>query len=278
MENRPPAFQFYPADYLSDMNVILMDNQQGGCYWKLMCQEWLANGKGIPKDVNQLAKICGESGEEMAMLWEGIKKCFKPHPKDDTKLIHPRLEKERKKINDNRKKRAKAGKQGANARWQTHGNRIAKPMAKNGSSSSSSTSTSTSVVNKSKEPLEIKETSKAVIDYLNKVTGKHFKYTDANIIIISARLAEKYTLGDIKRVVDIKSAEWLGSKKMDKFLRPSTLFRKSNFDNYANESPDLKDAPKVNKKLEIIKNWGEKHGRANLPTRDSGLIDVGAKN
>jgi uncharacterized phage protein (TIGR02220 family) len=278
MENKSPAFQWYPADYLSDINVILMSNEQRGCYGTLLSHEWLSNGKGIPRDIEAIAKLCGEDSKKMAMLWKGIEKCFKPHPKDDTKLIHPRLEKERKKQNDNRKKRTKAGKQGANARWQTHGNRNATAMAKNGSSSSTSTSTSTSVVNKSKEPWEIKETSKEVIDYLNKVTGKNFKYTDANIIIISARLAEKYTLDDIKRVVDIKSAEWLGGKKMDKFLRPSTLFRKSNFDNYANESPDLKDTPKVNKKLEIIKNWGEKHGRANLPTRDCGLIDVGTKN
>ena len=157
MLNKSPAFQFYPADYVSDMNLILMSNQQGGCYWKLMCQEWLANGKGIPKEVNQLAKICGEPEEEMALLWEGIEPCFKPHPKDPTKLIHPRLEKERKKQKENKKRRVSAGKKGAKARWQSDSNAIDLPLAKDSSSSSTSTSSSTSV----KKPLGEKKPVKA---------------------------------------------------------------------------------------------------------------------
>ena len=96
MKNKAPAFQFYPADYVSDINVILMSNQQRGCYWQLMCQEWLSNGKGIPKEVGELARICGESVKDMEKLWEGLVECFIPHPKDESKLIHPRLEKERK--------------------------------------------------------------------------------------------------------------------------------------------------------------------------------------
>ena len=32
-----PAFQFYPADFLSYENVMLMSNQEVGCYVKLMC-------------------------------------------------------------------------------------------------------------------------------------------------------------------------------------------------------------------------------------------------
>ena len=28
MVNKPPAFQFYPSDFLSDENVVLMNNQE----------------------------------------------------------------------------------------------------------------------------------------------------------------------------------------------------------------------------------------------------------
>ena len=276
MENRPPAFQFYPADYLSDMNVILMDNQQGGCYLKLMSHEWLAFGKGIPREVNDLAKLCGESEEKMAMLWEGIKKCFNPHPKDDTKLIHPRLEKERKKINDNRKKRAKAGKQGANARWQTHSNRIAKPMAKNGSSSSITTSITT-VVNKPKN-LDFIKTAEEIITYLNTKANRNYRFTDKSVSLITSRLKEKYTKEQCFQVIDTKVGKWLGDPNMDHNLRIKTLFAVGHFDDYLNEKKEFKKDSKASSKLEIIKNWGERNGQANLPTRDSGLIDVGAKN
>jgi uncharacterized protein YdaU (DUF1376 family) len=91
-DSKSPAFQFYPADYLSDINVVLMPNQARGCYITLMSHEWLAKGNGISNQISALAKICGESEEEMALLWQSLEICFIPHPKDDTKLIHPRLE------------------------------------------------------------------------------------------------------------------------------------------------------------------------------------------
>lgn len=33
---KSPAFQFYAAEFLADENVVLMTNQEVGCYIKLM--------------------------------------------------------------------------------------------------------------------------------------------------------------------------------------------------------------------------------------------------
>jgi uncharacterized protein YdaU (DUF1376 family) len=99
MLNKSPAFQFYPGDFLSDSKVMLMSNAAVGCYTKLICHEW--KDGSIPKNINDIAKLCGESETEMAMLWQSIETCFNPHPKDATKLIHPRLNKERKKQKEN---------------------------------------------------------------------------------------------------------------------------------------------------------------------------------
>ncbi len=145
MTNKSPAFQFFPADYLSDMNVVLMSNQARGCYWTLMSHEWLAKGNGISNQISELAKLCGESEEVMALLWKGLEVCFIPHPKNSEKLIHPRLEKERKKQKENRKRRVSAGKKGAKARWKPDSNAIDLPLAKNSLSSSSESSSSTTV-------------------------------------------------------------------------------------------------------------------------------------
>ena len=75
-----------------------------------------------------------------------------------------------------------------------------------------------------------------IIDYLNEKTGKKFR---SNIIktqkFIQARINENYTLEDFKKVIDIKVQEWGKNEKMNKYLRPETLFG-TKFESYLNES------------------------------------------
>ena len=74
------------------------------------------------------------------------------------------------------------------------------------------------------------------VGYLNKKTGKHFKSTTKAIRrFLRYRFEDGFGLEDIKRVIDIKAAEWLGSS-MSKYLRPSTLFG-DNFEAYLNQEP-----------------------------------------
>ena len=146
MQNKSPAFQFYPADYLADINVRLMSNQAGGCYMTLMCHAWLEGS--IPSDIRKIAKLCGEDGAAMAVLWQTLGKCFRPHPNDPEKLVHPRLEKERIKQNKFREDKVNSGKKGALSRWGkskgVEGVAMISPLAKNSSSSSSLSSSSSS--------------------------------------------------------------------------------------------------------------------------------------
>jgi|TARA_R110000803_G_scaffold16317_1_gene44718 uncharacterized phage protein (TIGR02220 family) len=74
-----------------------------------------------------------------------------------------------------------------------------------------------------------------IIEYLNQSTGKHFKPKSKNAQRhISARLKEGYVMEDFKKVIDVKSAKWIGTS-MEQFIRPETLFG-SKFDGYLNES------------------------------------------
>lgn len=77
-----------------------------------------------------------------------------------------------------------------------------------------------------------------VIDYLNKKSGKSFsgKSKDARKLI-SGRLSEGRTFEDFKTVIDNKVEDWLNDSERVKYLRPSTLFRPSKFDEYLNEKP-----------------------------------------
>lgn len=81
------------------------------------------------------------------------------------------------------------------------------------------------------------EMIKEIIEYLNHVTNSKYRYkTAATQKLLNARINEGYTLADFKRVIDVKASQWLNSD-MEKFLRPSTLFNATKFDNYANEKP-----------------------------------------
>jgi uncharacterized protein YdaU (DUF1376 family) len=150
--SKSPAFQFYAAEFLADENVVMMSNQELGCYIKLMCYCWREGS--IPADISKIAKLCSEDGSAMAQLWLSIGTCFDTATFDADRLVHPRLEKEREKQKAFKDERSAAGKKGAKAKWgaaskgdgsangSANGSAIKEPMAKYGSSSSSSSSSS----------------------------------------------------------------------------------------------------------------------------------------
>ena len=80
-----------------------------------------------------------------------------------------------------------------------------------------------------------KDTIKRIIDYLNEKCGTRYKTTTGNTIkSINARISEGYTEDDFYTVIDKKCAEWIGTE-WEKYLRPDTLFRPSNFESYVNQ-------------------------------------------
>ncbi len=74
-----------------------------------------------------------------------------------------------------------------------------------------------------------------VINYLNEKALTKFKSSSEKTKkIINARVNEKYTLSDFKKVIDIKCSKWINDPKMVSYLRPETLFG-SKFEGYLNE-------------------------------------------
>lgn len=73
-----------------------------------------------------------------------------------------------------------------------------------------------------------------IIDYLNDKSGKNFKSnTDKTISKLIARFKEGFTIDQFKKVIDIKTTEWLNTD-FEKFLRPETLFG-NKFEGYLNQ-------------------------------------------
>lgn len=74
-----------------------------------------------------------------------------------------------------------------------------------------------------------------IVDYLNKKADKNYRHTTKKTrSLIKARWDEGFRLDDFKKVIDIKTAEWKGTK-MDKYLRPETLFG-TKFEGYLNQN------------------------------------------
>ncbi|UYB50412.1 conserved phage C-terminal domain-containing protein (plasmid) [Lysinibacillus capsici] len=77
-----------------------------------------------------------------------------------------------------------------------------------------------------------------IINYLNQKANKHFKpNSTATKKLINARLRDGYTEEQFKQVIDLKVKQWSNNPDMQNYLRPSTLFNATNFENYCNEVP-----------------------------------------
>jgi uncharacterized phage protein (TIGR02220 family) len=74
-----------------------------------------------------------------------------------------------------------------------------------------------------------------IIDYLNSKTKSNYKAkTKKTQELIVARWNEGFTLEDFKKVIDLKTEEWLNDPYWNKFLRPVTLFGPK-FESYVNQ-------------------------------------------
>lgn len=99
----------------------------------------------------------------------------------------------------------------------------------------------TSNINNKKEIY--KEIGKRVIDRLNELNKTKYSSTsETNLKFIRARLNQKHTEEELMLVVDKMSYLWNQPKNqhMRMYLRPSTLFNDTNFENYLNMPVDIK--------------------------------------
>lgn len=139
MIDKSPAFQWYPKDYLTDENVMVMTLEEEGAYRRLMDHCWLQGS--IPNDMRSLAALCKNiTTSRMKKLWLNLQSCFQL---DGDRWIHPRIEKERAKQKARKQAKSAAGSKGAAKRWgkQSHSSAIGLPLANDSPSSASASAT-----------------------------------------------------------------------------------------------------------------------------------------
>ena len=108
--DKSPAFQFYPKDWLSDLNVVRMTLEEQGAYMRLLCHQWLEGQ--LPANTSELARVVGVSSSRFARMWRSIAPCFALSD-DGATLSNGRLEVERSKQADWREKSRAGGKRSA---------------------------------------------------------------------------------------------------------------------------------------------------------------------
>lgn len=117
--SKAPAFQFYPADYLSSPRVETMSLTYQGAYVRLLCYDWLNDG--IPDDDDQLANLSRLGEDWCKGGYKMVKPCFNQHPTKVGFLTNARLQKEREKQAGWKQKSSDGGKKSAAKRWDSKG-------------------------------------------------------------------------------------------------------------------------------------------------------------
>lgn len=131
---KSPAFQWYPGDYLASQRVQLMSLEEEGAYIRLLCFCWVHGS--IPSDPDRCARLIGKGGS--TTLATTLLTMFQPDPNDASKMVHDRLEIERKKQSDWRQKSVEGGKNSAALREKKRKPRVVQPPCQpNGNSSPS---------------------------------------------------------------------------------------------------------------------------------------------
>jgi uncharacterized phage protein (TIGR02220 family) len=77
---------------------------------------------------------------------------------------------------------------------------------------------------------------KAVLQHLNQILGSKYQLLKNYEDMISFWLKQGKSIEDFIKVHKFKYAQWFDDPKMRPYLRPSTLYRKSHFDEYLQEA------------------------------------------
>ncbi len=85
------------------------------------------------------------------------------------------------------------------------------------------------------EKQKLKTEARDILQFLNAKAGRAFPALDANLDLIVARLKEGATAAQCRQVIAKKTREWGGDEKMAEYIRPKTLFSRTNFAQYVGE-------------------------------------------
>ncbi len=234
---KAPAFQFYVGDWRRDTQVQMASMEVRGVWIEMLCCMWDSPERG--KLTGTILSLSRMIGCEINILQNAILQiknleignvtCNGDVTNCNTKvtIINRRMYKE--------------AQDRINTRVRVQKHRQIKPENKGSNKKvtpPSSTSSSTSI---SLQRKLIKEKAGEVIFYLNEKIGKKYTRTDE----IEARLKDGGTIEQCKQIIDNKLQDKYFQENNFYYMKPTTLFRKSHWDDYLNDirEPEKQPAP-----------------------------------
>lgn len=220
-KNKSPAFQFYPADFLSDAKTASMTAEEIGIYTLLLCYCWIEGS--LPAEQNFLSRLARTQQKKFARLFSGkISACFIFDETTNT-YRHPRLEKEREKQETYRAQQSEKGKRSAQQRF-NHGSTTVQPDIKSSSSSSSSSTTTEDLkekrVKKEKAPDAPIGSQASLLPLPQKMKPPKFNFGEEGKVLLTAEEHQKLEaqLGAEKLQSCISLLnDFIGSKRKDPY-------------------------------------------------------------
>mgnify|MGYP003571254960 CR=1 FL=1 len=207
--------------------------------------------KGGDRVLDKIQIMTGDFDETVnAMSDESVGKLFKaifafandcePENIKDNELVAPtyfNLRNHIMRLEEARQSKSHAGRNGGLKGGAPAGNHNASKIKQNKAEQSKTKQNNAPIPNPIPIPKEINTNVEEIVSYLNEKTGKRFQCKGETVKYINGRINDGYTVDDFKKVIDKKTRKWKNDPKMCEFLRPSTLFAPSHFDEYLNE-PD----------------------------------------
>jgi uncharacterized protein YdaU (DUF1376 family) len=144
VREKSPAFQFYPADWLSSRDVLLMTPAEEGAYIHMLALAWLEIDCGLPDDDRQLAQLSRLGTKAWKRSSTILRSKFRS---EGGRLFNDRLLQEREKQEVWRRKSSEGGKLSAATKrkgWFKGGSRVVEKCLQPNLNSSSSSSSSSS--------------------------------------------------------------------------------------------------------------------------------------
>ena len=161
-DSKPPAFPFYVDDFASDGKVEAMTTEEVGAYILLLCKAWREDPAGsLPADDRILSRWARLDSVRWHECKLAVLSTF--DLRADGRLYQKRMEREARKMKENRRKRKIAASAAASKRWgDAKRMRNASKSHANGNAKSCLSISSSSSISSSEEKIDTKEAAAPV--------------------------------------------------------------------------------------------------------------------
>lgn len=234
MSGKNPAFQFYPSDWIRDPQLRQATFQTRGIWIDVLCYMWWSDKKGsLTGTKDGLSRLLGCSTIEFDVFIEELKLLGFGDVTFDNETItlnNRRMVKDEKARENNRLRQQRFKEKQVDNGLITDIKQHPPPLSGEGDGEGEGIKG-----NGSSKSCNYMEEIKDIVSHLNETAGTNYRSTSKQTqSSIRGRLEEGYTVDNFKTVHMKKAEEWMGTEH-EKYLRPSTLYRPQNFEEYLNQ-------------------------------------------